>query len=67
VTGTRRRPGGGWHLDLSQDGKGEFAEWIQVHGSSADFARFVEVLERVHRAVARQVARERKRQDHLDG
>jgi hypothetical protein len=66
VTGTRRRPGGGWHLDLSQDGKGEFAEWIQVHGTPEDFARFVEVLERVHRGIARQVKRERKRAAHHD-
>lgn len=67
VTATRRRPGGGWHLDLSQDGKGEFAEWIQVHGAAEDFARFVEVLERVRVAVARQVERERKRAAHHDG
>lgn len=66
ITGTRRRPDGGWHVDLTQDGKGELAEWIHAHGDADDLARFVEVLEAVQDAVARQVERERKRAAHRD-
>lgn len=66
ITGTRRRPDGGWHIDLTQDGKGELAEWIQVHGDADDLARFVEVLEAVGLAITRQVERERKRLAHRD-
>ena len=66
VDGTRRRPDGRWHFDLNQDGKAEFAEWLQVHGDAAALAPFVGVLEAVRAAVDRQVERARKRAAHRD-
>lgn len=64
VDGTRRRPDGSWHVDLSQEGKAELAEWVQHRCGTADLARFVEVLDVVHVALDRQAKRARKRAAH---